>query len=184
MSAPAKATGGGGARNPNSLANLRPGAGAGDGGLQRNLGHGAYAAIAKIEMDAAVKRVYDAVAADAPVRSEGELPRQDTIVVRQLAEALVRRERIRESELRHGIEAADGKLRGVVEYGLRLDNQITKLAIELGMTPRSRAALGVDITRVASTMADEVAAGQAAREARERELTTVDGTATDVSDEA
>jgi hypothetical protein len=122
-----------------------------------------------------VREVFDAVSADVPVlAADGGLPAHDTIVVRQLAELLVRRERVRESELRHGIEGKGGKLRGVVEFGLRLDGQILRLCEQLGMTPVSRARLGLDLVRAQSAsdrmLADDLAAS---REAWERH--TIEG---------
>lgn len=140
------------------LANLRRGAGdAGAGvGNSRAVTHGAYARIAEAELEANTKRVFDAIAADAPVRTAADaLPAHDGMIVRQLAEALVRRDRVRLTELRHGLEAPNGKLRGVVEYGLRLDAQILEYAKELGMTPRSRAALGLDLARSSRATLDD-----------------------------
>ena len=133
------------------LANLRPGAGAGDGGLQRGVKHGCYAQIAERELEGKVRELFDAIGADLPVRElDGGVPAQDAIPLRMLAETLIRRDRVRESELRHGIEAPDGKLRGIVEFGLRLDGQALRLCEQLGLTPRSRVAIGVDLVRTRS----------------------------------
>jgi hypothetical protein len=133
------------------LGNLRAGSGAGDGGLQRARSHGAYAAITAAELDGKVAELYAAISGDVPVKdSDGGLPREDAIVVRSLAELLVRRERVRETELRRGIETPDGRLRGVVEFGLRLDGQILRVCEQLGMTPLSRARLGLDLVRAQS----------------------------------
>jgi hypothetical protein len=155
-----------------SNANLVPGGGAGDRGLQRAAKHGAYAAIAARELSDKVREVYDAISADAPVKDQGTLPAADTVIVRQLAETLVRRERVRESELRHGIEAPDGKLRGVVEFGLRLDGHIAKLCDAIGLTPRSRAALGLELARArnesARALDAELAESRAAWQEHER----------------
>ena len=144
-----KPTGGGGARNPRSLANLRPQlAPAAPLRNARAVKHGAYAAVTAHELDGKTREIFDALGEDAPVREvDGALPAADTLVVRMLAEVMVRRERVRVTELRHGLETPDGRLRGVVEYGLRLDGQALELAKELGMTPRSRAALGLDLAR-------------------------------------
>jgi hypothetical protein len=138
------------AKRSRQLANLRnaPAAPLGNG---RAIRHGAYAAIAEAELEAKTLAIFEALAIDAPVRADdGGLPSHDSLVVRLLAEVMVRRERVRLEELRHGFEAADGKLRGVVEYGLRLDAQALEIAKELGMTPRSRAALGLDLVRATS----------------------------------
>jgi hypothetical protein len=138
------------------LANLRPGAGAAGTENRRAITHGAYAAIAVAELEVKTRELFDALASDAPVRTpDGGLPAFDGMIVRQLAEALIRRDRVRLTELLHGLESPDGKLRGVVEYGLRLDAQILEYAKELGMTPRSRAALGLDLARSSRATLDD-----------------------------
>jgi hypothetical protein len=149
------------------LANLN--GGRGDRGLQRSRKHGAYAAIAERELEAKVAELYHAIGEDLPVREEdGGVPAADVIVLRQLAETLVRRERVRETEVRHGIEAPDGKLRGVVEYGLRLDAHVLRLSEQLGLTPTSRARLGLDLARAkGSSLAAEMEAARLARLRRE-----------------
>ena len=93
------------------------------------------------------------------------------------AEVLVRRERVRVEELRHGLETPDGRIRGVVEYGLRLDGQALELAKELGMTPASRAKLGLALARTHRTLEEEVAAGRQAWD-------SIDGIAMDDSGES
>jgi hypothetical protein len=133
------------------LANLRPGAGAGDGGHQRRLSHGAYAEITEGQLRDEELRIFEALGADAPVRAEdGGLPREDTLIVRQLAESLVRLQRITTHLVARGIERDDGSLRPAVELELRVRGHVLDLCRELGMTPKSRAALGVDLVRVAS----------------------------------
>ena len=49
-----------------------------------------------------------------------------------------------------GMERDDGSLRPAVELELRVRGHVLDLCRELGMTPKSRAALGVDLVRVAS----------------------------------
>jgi len=151
------------AKRSRQLANLRN-APAAPAGNQRALRHGAYARISEPELDARTREIFMAIAEDAPVRSaDGGLPAHDSIAVRLLAETLIRRDRVRAEELAHGLEIASGPrkgaLRGVVEYGLRLDGQALDLLDRLGMTPRSRAALGLDLARSARTLEDEIAAG-------------------------
>ena len=94
-----------------SLANLKRGGTVAPAGNQRARTHGAYALVAEAELEEKAREVYHALAADAPVRaSDGGLPAHDSLAVRMLAEVLVRRERVRVEELRHGIETKDGKL--------------------------------------------------------------------------
>ena len=139
------------------IANLRPGRGAAGVGNRHATKHGAYAVIAQAELEAKARESFDALAEDTPVRDvDGGLPSHDSLVVRMLAEVLIRRERVRIEELRHGLEAPDGRMRGVVEYGLRLDAQALEYAKELGMTPASRAKLGLDLARTARTLEDEI----------------------------
>jgi hypothetical protein len=155
-----------------SLANLRAGAGAGDGGLQRGRTHGVYAQIAARELDGKVRELYDAIGSDLPVRDpDGAVPAQDAIPLRILAETLIRRGRVSETELRHGIETPDGRLRGIVEFGLRLDGQALRLCEQMGLTPAARAKLGLDLVRAqshADRQLDALASeGRRIREARE-----------------
>ena len=139
------------------LANLRPGAGAGDGGLQRATTHGAYAEITENQLRDQELRIFEALAADAPVRApDGGLPREDTLIVRQLAESLVRLQRISTHLIAKGIEKEDGSLRPAVELELRVRGHVLDLCRELGMTPKARAALGVDLVR-AATAGDRLA---------------------------
>jgi hypothetical protein len=129
------------------LANLRPGP-LGPVGNQHARRHGVYARITEEELDAKTREIFDALSADAPVRDpDGGLPASDALAVRLLAECLVRRERADIEEIRHGVETKDGKLRGVVAYRLRLDQQAIELAIELGLTPKSRVALGLQLAQ-------------------------------------
>lgn len=159
------------------LANLRPGSGA-PVGNGRAVRHGAYAAVTEAELSGKVRELVEALGADLPVRErDGGVPAADGLALRLLAENRVRRARVAESELRHGIEAPDGKLRGIVEFGLRLDREARALAVELGMTPRSRAALGLDLVRAQSAseqLADLAAAGRRTRHGADVEATAED----------
>ncbi len=136
------------AKRARSLANLRRSGPPAPRGNSFAATHGAYARITEVELDRKTREIFAALALDAPVRAaDGGLPAHDALVVRMLAENRVRRERCTASEIRHGIEERDGRVRPVVEIGLRLDDQALALAKELGMTPRSRAALGLDLAR-------------------------------------
>jgi hypothetical protein len=138
-------------RRQRQLANLRRGGPPAPLGNQRAVVHGAYARILEHELEEKTAELFAALAADAPVRADdGGLPSHDAVVVGMFAEVLVRRERVRREELLHGLETRDGRIRGVVEYGLRLDAQALEYAKELGMTPAARAKLGLDLARVAT----------------------------------
>jgi hypothetical protein len=152
MTAPTKPTGGGGARNPRSLANLQPGAGAGDGGQARALSHGGYAAIVGDRLDAKVREVFDALAADAPLRdSAGGLPQHDAAAVSLLAQCLCRLEDVTANIRDFGVFVQGGKRKGDVRPAVELERSLRREAAghlaELGMTPAARAKLGVDLAR-------------------------------------
>lgn len=77
--------------------------------------------------------MFEAVAADAPLRDDaGELPAADHVQVRLLAECLCRLEDVSRSLIE-----LEGRLRREAADHLR----------ELGMTPASRAKLGLDVAR-------------------------------------
>lgn len=132
------------------LANLRKGdtRPVGNGNART---HGAYAEITEDQLRDHELRIFEALAADAPVRApDGSLPREDTLIVRQLAESLVRLQRISTHLIAKGMEREDGSLRPAVELELRVRGHVLDLCRELGMTPKARAALGVDLVRAAT----------------------------------
>lgn len=132
-----------------SLANLRRGVTPPPVGTRRV--HGAYAALAPERVDAKVREVANALADDAPVRSaDGGLPAHDTVVVRQLAECLCRLDDIGDFLRRRGWQDDNGNPRPVLEVEQRLRGHVLDLLRELGMTPKARAALGLDIVRAVS----------------------------------
>ena len=120
-------------------------------GNQRARVHGAYAAVAADRLEAKTRQVFDALAADAPVRAvDGGLPAEDSVIVRLLADCLCRLDSVGEFLTRRGWQDDDGQPRAVLDVEARLRGQALNLAVELGMTPRSRAALGLDLVRVAT----------------------------------
>jgi hypothetical protein len=147
-------------RRAKQLANLQRGGPSGaQPGNRRAWKHGVYAQITEAELDVRTRELFEAVGEMLPVRdADGGVPVSDVLVTRMLAETMIRRERVRVEELRHGLEAPDGSLRGIVEYGLRLDERALALAKELGLTPASRAKLGLDLARTHRTLEDEIAA--------------------------
>jgi phage terminase small subunit len=166
------------AKRARQLANLRN-APAAPGGNRRTVTHGAYANLPVERVSAKVREVAAALALDAPVRAEdGGLPAADAVVVRQLAEALCRLDDIAEYLQRRGWEDSSGKPRPVLDYEGRLRGHVLDLLRELGMTPRARAALGLDLARTHRTLEDEAAAGREAWQQHE----TIDSTATTVDD--
>jgi len=153
---------GGSTRNPRSLANLKRGNQSSPGNRSA-VTHGARARMTECELKPKVAEVFRALAEDAPVREGEALPNADAPVVRMLAEALVRIDRIADYLDRKGWEGEDGNPRPVLGYESRLREHALTLMRELGLTPASRAKLGVDLVR-----AQVVAEDAEARRARER----------------
>jgi hypothetical protein len=121
-------------------------------GNDRAVSHGAYSAIAVERIDAKVRVMFDALAADAPVRENGGLPAADGPVVRLLAETLCRLDDVTEFLGRRGWQDRKGNPRPALMVESRLRAQALSLLVELGMTPRSRAALGLDLVRAGQAL--------------------------------
>lgn len=151
-----KPVGGGGARNPASLANLQRGGGqtfTPDNAAARR--HGGYAAVAVERLDARARRVFDALAVDAPLRGpDGELPAHDAGMVRLLAECLCRLDDVAQHLADAGwIDQKTGQPRlAVLDLERRLRGEAAGYMDRLGMSPRARAALGLDLARTAATV--------------------------------
>lgn len=130
------------------LANLRPAPPAPPGN-DRAATHRGYAAVAAERLQDRERQVYAALAGDAPLRApDGGLPASDAVVVRLLAEALCRLEDVAGDIRDHGWrERRSGKPRPAVELERRLRQEALDYAEALGMTPRSRARLGLDLAR-------------------------------------
>ena len=133
------------------LANLRPGSGA-PAGNRRALAHGGYAAVSPLERDRKASEIFEALSVDAPMRVQaGGLPAADTAVVSLFARCLVQLERVEADMADHGWRDREtGDPRPVVELARRLRAEALDYAESLGMTPRSRAKLGLDHTRTLS----------------------------------
>lgn len=150
------------------LANLRPGAGQAVEGNGRALSHGAYSAALVAEVEVEVRELMEALGAAAPVRDgDGSLPTADVVAVERAARALKRWRGLAQWLDLHGriVERGKGKggIKPAAELELKAERELAAALDALGMTPRSRAALGVDLARVAAT-AEDAAAARAARE--------------------
>lgn len=145
---------------------------------QRARRHGGYATVVVSRLDVKVRELFDALSADAPLRDgEGHLPAADTVAVRLAAECLCRLEDVGASIRDHGLVDAKGNLRPVVDLERRLRQEAADYLDAMGMTPRSRAKLGLDLTRSA-TLA-ELMAQDAELERRERAGDVIEGEVTD-----
>jgi hypothetical protein len=114
--------------------------------------HGGYARVAAERAEAKVMVVFDALGCDAPLREHGELPAADAALVHVCAEAMCRLEDVRDYLTTYGIVDLKTKaLRTtVIELEGRLRREIGDHLDALGMSPRSRAKLGVDVRQAAS----------------------------------
>lgn len=121
-------------------------------GNDRGVRHGAYARVAAGRLNAKAAEVFAALAADAPLRdAAGALPAADGALVRLAAEALCRLDSVAEFLARRGIEDDNGELRaGVLDIEGRLRREASDHLDALGMSPRSRARLGLDVARAQS----------------------------------
>ena len=117
-------------------------------GNSRALHHGANASKANlVGIPEARQDLYDAIAASAPVRAQnGSLPAADATLVELAATTLARYRQVNVWLDEHGLFDRKG-LRPVVMQLTKIESRLTALLIELGMTPKSRAALGVDLAR-------------------------------------
>lgn len=131
-----------------SLANLRPGQGRPAHGNTRAVKHNAYGRLDQGRFAAKRAEVTELLAADAPLRdAEGNLPRHDELSVSLLAETLVRLQGVRAYLDLHGLLTERGEERPAVAIEDRLIARAFGYAEALGLTPRSRAKLGLDVAR-------------------------------------
>jgi len=133
------------------LANLRVGPPAASGN-RLALRHGGYAAIVHERLEAKALEVFDALAADAPLRGPtGDLPAADVAQVRLLSEALCRLDTVSADVSAFGLLEQRGKRRGQVRPAVELEGRLRREVADhldaLGMTPKSRARLGLDLQR-------------------------------------
>jgi hypothetical protein len=113
-------------------------------GNQRALKHGGYAEVAREKAGA----IFDAIAADVPLRDAyGNLPAADAATVRLLADCLARIDSVSDFLREKGLFAPGGKLRPAVEVESRLRREAADHADALGLSPRSRAKLGLDVLK-------------------------------------
>jgi Phage terminase, small subunit len=149
------------------LDNLKPAPPAPPGN-RRAVTHGAYAAIVRERHDRKRLQVFEALAFDVPLREGGELPRPDAVVVSLLAETLCRLEDVKRDIDDHGWrDRKTGDPKPVVTLERRLRREALDYAEALGMTPRSRARLGLDLAQLQRRDFALEAADDAERERRD-----------------
>ncbi len=126
---------------------LPPGTTGAPPGNQNRKTHGALAKVPADRLSAKAQEVYAQLAGDAPVRDAlGDLPRHDQEVVTLAARALCRLEDVTAWLDEHGTFNSKGRTREVVlEREAKLRREAHNYLEALGMDPRSRAKLGVDL---------------------------------------
>ena len=141
-------------RQKRQLANLRTGPPAPKGN-RLAVRHGGYATIARDRLEARQREVLDALSEDAPLRdANGELPRHDSTQVALLAEVLCRLEDVNTYLAAHGYLDGKGGVRPAAELAGRMRREASDYLDALGMTPRARVKLGLDL-RLATAMGAE-----------------------------
>lgn len=118
-------------------------------GNKRALQHGARAlkTSSLVHYEATRAELYDALAAAAPVRENGQLPVADEAAFDLAARALARHRQVDEWIAEHGPLDENGVPRPalvLLEKGLR---NTAELLAQLGLTPTARARLGLDVAR-------------------------------------
>jgi hypothetical protein len=154
MTDQAKPIGGGGARHPNSLANLVPGAGAWQPGASPHLVHGLRSRKpASIVLDPVVREIEAALADDLPIKgADGSTPGHSRVMVELAAVALLRVRRVESFLALHGTEDARGRWRPENDAAVKATEAAAKLLDRLGLSARSAAALGVDVSRMGAKL--------------------------------
>jgi hypothetical protein len=113
--------------------------------------HGGGATSRTLPVSDKAHAIYLVLAEDAPLRDQdGELPRADRMTVELLALCLARLDSVTTYLTMHGPLDLKGNVRPAAEYEVKLRREAAGHADALGMSPRSRARLGLDLTRQSS----------------------------------
>ncbi len=136
-------------QHPNSKAALVPGAKAPPPGNVRAMKHGGRAVVAAERRAAPHEAaIFAVLAEDAPIRdADGGLPRADHVIVAKLANVLVRLHDVSAWLDLHGALDERGVPRPAAGYEAALRKEAAGYCGDLGMTPRARFALGLDLAR-------------------------------------
>jgi hypothetical protein len=148
---PTRPTGGGGARNPASLANLRRGTTVAPLGNTRAMTHGATSEALVRDVQAEVRELMDALADSAPVREpDGSLPVADTVAIEVAARALKRYRHVAAWCDLHGrFDEKTGATKSAADYERLAESALVRALDNLGMSPMARSKLGLNIARTA-----------------------------------
>jgi hypothetical protein len=148
------------------LANLVPGGAPAPAGNQRAVTHRGYAAIARDRLDGKVAEVFEAIGEDLPLQGpDGEPPAADVAQVRLLAECMCRLEDVAANIRDFGLfDQKSGDIRPAVDLERRLRKEAAGHLDALGLNPRSRVKLGLDVAKAAGRIDAASALSRARRE--------------------
>lgn len=143
-------------QHPNSLANLRPGAGQWQAGTVTHLKHGLRSRRpGRLLLDAASDEIVDALEAAVPLRGpDGEMLAAFRPMVEATAVLLIQVRRCSAYLELHGDTDAQGNLRPEVEGLDRTVMRFVAALDKLGATPVSYGRLGFDVARTAREAVD------------------------------
>jgi hypothetical protein len=138
------------------LANLVPGARTAPPGNRRALKHGAHATLSAEAIADEVRELYDVLADSAPLRDRvGNLPVADEAAVEVAARALHRYRKIATWLDLHGrLDEKTGEPKGAARYEVECERALERSLDALGLNPRSRAKLGLDLADAAGKAPD------------------------------
>ena len=163
-------------RRERQLANLKRGdSGTPKGEPSTRLTHGGRSVLLFRDVEAEVRELMEALAETVPVRDpDGSVPAADLAAVEYAARTLKRYRHLAAWCDAHGrIEERTGKVKSAAEYELQAERSLANALDALGMTPTSRAKLGLDLQRTAAS-AEEVESARIARERLDRRAETID----------
>lgn len=148
------------------LANLRPAPPA-PAGHQRSLRHGGHSELLLRDVESEVEELMDALGDAVPVRDVGGgVPAADVPAIERAARALKRWRTLSTWCDAHGrIVEKTGAVKPAADLELKAERELAAALDALGMTPTSRARLGLDLARTArhGSLASFVGDGGAAR---------------------
>jgi len=150
------------------LANLKPQpAPPAPEGNQRRLVHGGRSELLLRDVEAEVRELMDALDEAVPVRDgDGGVPVADVTAIERCARALKRYRHLSQWLDLHGrIEERTGAVKPAAELELKAEAALAAALDGLGLTPTSRAKLGLDLARTArhGSLAGFIGEGGAAR---------------------
>ena len=133
------------------LANLKQGDAPKQWGQTYSLKYGGRATDRTLPVAGKAALIYEELADAAPLRDQdGSIPKADRVVVELFALCLARLDACTTYLAMHGPLDLKGKVRPAAEYEVKLRREAASHADSLGMSPRSRARLGLDLTRTQS----------------------------------